>query len=319
VNEARDPMVRSSFWNAYAWALTLNSRYDEALEAAGHVLAEARDHDLDFIVPHAALVSAQARLGIRQTLEAGRLLDEVDLAAVERADDFLAVNVRTLRSRMYVVSNKIDEALAVLDEKEKAPQSRATRGERLAVRALGLLLDGRVREALASAHRAHKATTTQATRSLANLVIGMIASESGSRKPRLPGVVSSLSKNGQFDALILAYRARPTLLLNLAAAINENDLLGLISRARDRPLARAMGLAMGGHDEQTSSLLSPREREVSALLAQGRTNAEIARALYISEVTVKVHVRHILQKLGVRNRAEAAVLVATQPPAAEGP
>ncbi len=276
VNEARDPMVRSSFWNAYVWALTLNSRYDEALEAAGHVLAEARDHDLDFIVPHAALVSAQARLGIRQTLEAGRLLDEVDLAAVERADDFLAVNVRTLRSRMYVVSNKIDEALAVLDEKEKAPQSRATRGERLAVRALGLLLDGRVREALASAHRAHKATTTQATRSLANLVIGMIASESGSRKPRLPGVVSSLSKNGQFDALILAYRARPTLLLNLAAAINENDLLGLISRARDRPLAR-------------------------------------------SEVTVKVHVRHILQKLGVRNRAEAAVLVATQPPAAEGP
>jgi DNA-binding NarL/FixJ family response regulator len=48
------------------------------------------------------------------------------------------------------------------------------------------------------------------------------------------------------------------------------------------------------------------------LLAQGRTNAEIARALYISEVTVKVHVRHILQKLGVRNRAEAAVLVATE-------
>jgi DNA-binding NarL/FixJ family response regulator len=147
----------------------------------------------------------------------------------------------------------------------------------------------------------------------------MIASETGSRKSRLPAVVSSLWKNGQFDALILAYRARPTLLLNLAAAINENDFLALISRARDRPLARAMGLAIGGHDEQTSNPLSPREREVSALLAQGRTNAEIARVLYISEVTVKVHVRHILQKLGVRNRAEAAVLVATQPPAAEGP
>jgi DNA-binding NarL/FixJ family response regulator len=139
--------------------------------------------------------------------------------------------------------------------------------------------------------------------------------ESGSRKPRLPAVVSSLWKNGQFDALILAYRARPNLLLNLAAAITENDFIGLISRARDRPLARAMGLAIGGRDEQPPNPLSPREQEVSALLAQGRTNAEIARALYISEVTVKVHVRHILQKLGVRNRAEAAVLVATQPPA----
>lgn len=46
------------------------------------------------------------------------------------------------------------------------------------------------------------------------------------------------------------------------------------------------------------------------LVAEGRTNAEIARSLYITEVTVKVHVRHILGKLGVRNRAEAAVLVA---------
>src|SRR5207253_8268161 len=143
VNEARDPMVRSSFWNAYAWALTLNSRYDQALEAVDRVLAEAHDHDLDFIVPHAALVSAQAHLGIRQTLEAGRLLDEVDLVASERADDFLAVNVRTLRARMYVVNNKIDETLATLDEMENAPQSRATRGERLAVTALALFLDGR--------------------------------------------------------------------------------------------------------------------------------------------------------------------------------
>jgi LuxR family maltose regulon positive regulatory protein len=314
VNEARDPMIRSSFWNAYACALTLNGRYDQALEAADRVLEEARDHDLDFIVPHAALVSAQAHLGIRQTLEATRLLDEVDLVALERADDFLAVNVRTLRARMYVVSNRVDETLAALDEMADASQSRATRAERLAVRALGLFLDGRVREALASAHRAHKGTTTHATRSLANLVRGMIASESESCRPRLPAVVSSLWTTGQFDALILAYRARPTLLLNLATTINGHDLVGLISRARDRPLARTMGIAVSGTDAQGSHSLSPREREVSALLAQGRTNAEIARALYISEVTVKVHVRHILQKLGVRNRAEAAVLVATQTP-----
>jgi len=63
-------MVRSSFWNAYACALTLNGRYDQALEVADRILGEARDHDLDFIVPHAALVSAHAHLGVRQTLEA---------------------------------------------------------------------------------------------------------------------------------------------------------------------------------------------------------------------------------------------------------
>jgi len=318
VNEARDAMVRSSFWNAYAWALTLNSRYDQALKAADRVLVEARDHDLDFIVPHAALVSAQAHLGIRQTLEAARLLDEVDLVALERGDDFLAVNVRTLRARMYVVGNRLDETFAALEEMENTPQSRATRGERLAVRALGLFLDGRSKEALAWAHRANKATATQATRSLANLVIGMIESESESSRLRLSAVISSLWKNGQFDALVLAYRARPPLLLDLATTINNHNLVGLITRSRDRPLARAVGIAVGGNDELASHSLSPREREVSALLAQGRTNAEIARVLYISEVTVKVHVRHILRKLGVRNRSEAAVLVATQPPTASG-
>jgi ATP/maltotriose-dependent transcriptional regulator MalT len=53
--------------------------------------------------------------------------------------------------------------------------------------------------------------------------------------------------------------------------------------------------------------LSPREREVFALLAQGRSNRDIGTALFISPVTVKVHVRHIFDKLGVRSRAEAAL------------
>jgi DNA-binding CsgD family transcriptional regulator len=312
VNEARDAMVRSSFWNVYAWALTLNSRYEQALHAADRLLAEAKDHDLDFVVAHAALVSAQANLGIRRTLEASRLLDDVGLVASERADDFLAANARILRARMHLAAHRPDEALGALEAIEDAPQSRATRGEYLAVRALALLLDGRVKEAFASAESASNTTTVQATQCLANLVVGMVASETESSRPPLSDVIASLWEKGQFDALILAYRARPTLLENLATTVDEHEFVSLISRARDNSLACSVGIALGGSDEETTHALSPREREVSELLAQGRTNAEIARVLYISEVTVKVHVRHILQKLGVRNRAEAAVIVATQ-------
>ena len=52
--------------------------------------------------------------------------------------------------------------------------------------------------------------------------------------------------------------------------------------------------------------LTPREREVLALVAQGRTNRQIGETLFISEKTASVHVSNILAKLGVANRAEAA-------------
>jgi DNA-binding NarL/FixJ family response regulator len=54
--------------------------------------------------------------------------------------------------------------------------------------------------------------------------------------------------------------------------------------------------------------LTPREREVLALVATGQTNRQIAERLVISEKTAAVHVSNILQKLGVRRRVEAAVL-----------
>ncbi|MEW6183950.1 MAG: response regulator transcription factor [Bacillota bacterium] len=51
--------------------------------------------------------------------------------------------------------------------------------------------------------------------------------------------------------------------------------------------------------------LTGREREILSLLAQSNSNQEIATALYLSECTVKTHLRNIFRKLGVRNRTEA--------------
>jgi two-component system NarL family response regulator len=59
--------------------------------------------------------------------------------------------------------------------------------------------------------------------------------------------------------------------------------------------------------------LSDREREVLDLLADGLRNREIATRLTVTEATVKTHVRHVLEKLRVRNRAEAAAFAARHP------
>ena len=64
------------------------------------------------------------------------------------------------------------------------------------------------------------------------------------------------------------------------------------------------------HDRSGLALLSAREREVLALIAHGDSNKLIARQLDIAETTVKIHVQHILRKLQLSSRVQAAVYAA---------
>jgi NarL family two-component system response regulator LiaR len=101
------------------------------------------------------------------------------------------------------------------------------------------------------------------------------------------GAISYLLKNVSADDLAEAIRAahagRPTLAPEAAQA--------LIQTATEGPAP--------GFD------LTPREREVLALLVEGLTNPEIAERLVVSRSTAKAHVSNILSKLGASNRAEA--------------
>jgi DNA-binding NarL/FixJ family response regulator len=64
----------------------------------------------------------------------------------------------------------------------------------------------------------------------------------------------------------------------------------------------------GDAADESANALSLREREVLALLAEGASNKEIARALVLSVHTVKYHVAALTEKLGARSRGEAVAL-----------
>ncbi len=112
------------------------------------------------------------------------------------------------------------------------------------------------------------------------------------------GASGFLGKGARPDALIDAIRtvARGDALLSPSAT---RGLIARFLRLHDSEPVRASPLL---------ATLTGREREVTALVADGMSNTEIARQLTLSPLTVKTHVNHAMTKLGARDRAQLVVL-----------
>jgi DNA-binding NarL/FixJ family response regulator len=98
--------------------------------------------------------------------------------------------------------------------------------------------------------------------------------------------------------------SRQELLTAVRQVLRGESILnrGLAARALQRLAGESVA-----YDGPPPERLTPREREVLQLLAQGQTNREIAGQLSLSVGTVKIHVEHIIAKLGVSDRTQAAV------------
>jgi DNA-binding NarL/FixJ family response regulator len=91
----------------------------------------------------------------------------------------------------------------------------------------------------------------------------------------------------------------------LAPAVTTTLLAQVLPTLSQAP---AWASARSGASREMLAQLTDRELEVLKLVAKGWSNAEIATDLYISEATVKTHVSHLLNKLGLRDRVQAVVL-----------
>ena len=306
----KDPLIRSSFLNVYASSLILAARYSEGLEIADSELEQAHQFRLAFVLPHACVYRAAALLGLRRFKPCGAALDHAERAR-RRNDGFLIMNIGAVRARLQLALGSIDEALETFETHHHRLSLVGMEGEFLACWSLALACRGRSREAERKARQAEATTQRAEVAALVPWTRAVTALRIGARDTRsiAQQALETATRIGNLDSLVTAYRAFPPVLDSLAGNVeNRKILVATLEQSRDHALARRVGLRIPATTtRQGRDGLSRREQEVFDLLVRGMPNKEIARALYITEGTVKTHLHHIYEKLGVRSRTEAVL------------
>ena len=303
----RDPVARASFRNIFGYALASMAYWDEATILTDEQLQDAERCRLDFVVPYALLVRAMVAIGRREYEDGSAKLSVAEEHARGTGDLAALQMVTALRGRALIAQGLFEEAVRQSDV-DLSRITRSVNGELLGVKALAAAASGHIQSSRSLAGQSLDASLGVETVINAHCALAVAALTERDHVTALDHAAIALEHSvttGMIESLVCAYRGCPQLIVCLLARRELHDSLTLVlHRAGDSPLADSAGLQPG--DSSVLSL-SPREKEVLALLAQGHSNAVIGKSLYISPVTVKVHVRHIFDKLGVRSRAEAAL------------
>ena len=308
LSRSRDPLARSAFLNVCAGGLVLSARYKDALRIIDQQVAEAQAYRLDFALPHAYLRKAGAALGRRGFRESHSYLDQAERLAPETRDPRLAASVRTTRALAYLSCGRLDEAMTAASYGPSVESSRAARAEISATRSLIRACGGETKVAGREARRAMADSRALEVTMLGTFALAIASCdathETASR--RVDAAVARAVKADALDYFVAACRGFPRL-VDYVTPERWDVVSQQVAQVPD-PLISGRAGRMRATTHDPASQLSPRETEVFELLSQGLTNKEIAHTLVVSESTVKVHVRHILEKLGVKTRTAAAAL-----------
>ena len=221
-------------------------------------------------------------------------------------------NLYSLRTRLLAQEGRAVEACTI--EPPCAAIEPGAYGETLVSRGLALACVGRFDEALDLEQRANATTGAIEAKVLGSGIMAVSAVEQ--RRPGMGRAAASLVdkafESGAIDLLVTCYRSSVHLLdVLVSSPLTSERTVYAITRARDGHLVEQLG-----HPPlsviDARELLSRREKEVYELLCRGFSNREIATQLFICESTVKVHIRHIYDKLGTRSRIGLALSEATR-------
>jgi ATP/maltotriose-dependent transcriptional regulator MalT len=299
-----DPLSRTNVLNLRAHLLKMCGRYSEALDALPVLLDEAEKTGLDFVVHHALVARAGALVGIRALSEAREALRELARVAAPE-NDYVQRNAAMAQARLRIAAGDLDGAALALMHEPTGPAVLAS--ELLCTRALVCAAQGDSDGAITAIAAAEKRLMYVEPDVLRSLTHAIIRAQRQPDPLDAAAVIMSGIKRGAVDAVISACRSYPPLARLAVNGGLSTELERIFAGSNDRDLGRRSGLVMAREHARRPGL-TPRELEVFELLVDGRSNPEIARILFISASTTKVHIRHIYEKLGVHSRAEAAAL-----------
>lgn len=311
VGDSRDPMAATSFLLAASYLRRSRAEYAEAHELASRAAQLADEYRLGRL-KHAfcLLHGASALIGLRRFRAAERRIDDLARLGIDRTR-IIVDEHRNVRTKLQLARGAFEAVLAAPPVRDGVP---AELGEHVALVAVAAGAAGDAARARAEVRRAQELGTSIESCFYGRfaLVLARLAGGPPSDRLRRDAVeLLAAAEEAEFlDAFVVAYRANPELLALVAEDRRVADVATRAAlAARDELLVRRLGLARDAATDDPTPLdrLTRREAEVLDLMAKGLANGDIARRLFISEKTAKVHVYHIFEKLGVSSRVQAVL------------
>jgi DNA-binding CsgD family transcriptional regulator len=269
-------------------------------------VSDVEKHHLDFVMPYALTNRAIVSMLRREYTDAEVLIDEAEQRATAAGDLTASFITWAVRTRLFNAQGAFDVATA-RPMPRVSDVTRSLEAELAACYALAYAGAGDSRRAVAHATRALSGSIAAEVAITAPCAIAVAAAKDrdhAKAKLNAKKALDATTRSGMIESFVCAYRGCPELIVSLLADVTTHEGL-----ERTLGMAGDASIAPSGGTHSVMKL-SKREKEVLGLVGQGMSNVEIGRQLFISPVTVKVHVRHIFEKLGVKSRAEAALRAA---------
>jgi ATP/maltotriose-dependent transcriptional regulator MalT len=306
----KDPVARCAFRNMFAGSLAYAGAFAEARSLLAEQRRELATYRLAFAAGYADVIEM-----IIQTIEgdfdgADATINLLEKVGRESGDWYLVASAIGHRARVLISRGSFDQAV-MCTLQELGPLPRSMAAELTATRALALACAHKTGDALATAEEAVRSShcTDAAVIGACTRAVVAINDSRSDAFALVSEALSTSRKLCSIGGFVAALRGCPeigVLLMDVPETRRELMPILALSNESGRYPSHGDKPSLGSAAWRD---LSKREQEVLRLVANGMTNPQIATALFIAEATVKVHVHHILEKLGVPSRTAAALRV----------